>query len=72
MGIQPAEHGRSAPTQMLPMMPDAKAQMKGETEETKSPAREKNPPTRTEAGRAALARITRRKSLRKQRDARKS
>lgn len=73
MGMQPAEHGRSAPTQMLPAMPGAKGEMKEETaEENKSPSPEKKQRTRTEAVRTALARITRRKSLRKQRDAQKT
>jgi hypothetical protein len=54
-------------------MPDAKGEMKEETaRERKSPAPEKKPRTRTEAVRAARARITRRKSLRKQRDAQKT
>jgi len=73
MGMQPAEHGRSAPTQMQPAMPGAKGEMKEESaEERKSPALPKKPRTRIEAVRAARARITRRKSLRKQRDAQKS
>jgi hypothetical protein len=71
--MQPAEHGRSAPTQMQPAMPAAKRGLKKETaEQSKSPAPEKKPRTRTEAVRAARARITRRKSLRKQRDAQKT
>jgi hypothetical protein len=73
MGMQPAEHGRSVPMQMLPAMPGAKGETKEETaRERKSPAPEKKPRTRTEAVRAARARITRRKSLRKQRDAQKT
>ena len=72
--MQPAEHGLSAPTQMLPAMPGAKREMKEETaeEENKSPSPEKKPRTRTEAVCAARARLTRRKSLRKQRDAQKT
>jgi hypothetical protein len=69
MGMQPAEHGRTAPTQMLPMMPairDAKQV------ETKLPPAAKESRTRADALRAARARITRRKSLRKQRAAQKS
>lgn len=56
----------TADTQMLPMMPGAaeKEEMKDETQEP--------PPTRAEAVRAAQAEITRRNSLRKQRDAQKS
>ena len=73
MGMQPAEHGPSAPTQMQPAMPAAKRGIKKEAaEESKSPAPEKRARTRTEAVRAARARITRRKSLRKQRDAQKT
>jgi hypothetical protein len=73
MGMQPAERGPSAPTQMLPAMPGAKGEIKEATAEaSKLPARGKKPRTRTEAVRAARARITRRKSLRKQRDAQKT
>jgi hypothetical protein len=67
MGMQPADHGL-ATTQMLPMMPAAKGKTK---QETKWPAPEKKQKTRTEAVRAVMARITRRNSLRKQRDAQK-
>jgi hypothetical protein len=69
MGMQPVEHGPSAPTQMLPMMPGTKRAKKGETKTT---APEKKQRTRAEAVRAVLARITRRNSLRKQRDAQKT
>jgi hypothetical protein len=71
MGMQPPAHGPTAATQMLPLMPGARVNekdLKGETQEPK----QKKPPTRAEAVRAAWARITRRKSLRKQRDAQKS
>jgi hypothetical protein len=68
MGIQPIEHARSAPTQMLPKMPVATGKMK---QDTKAPALPEKQQTRTEAVRAVLARITRRNSLRKQRDAQK-
>jgi hypothetical protein len=68
MGMQPAGHGLT-PTQMLPLMPAAKGKTK---QETKRPAPEKKQQTRTEAVRAVHARITRRNSLRKQRDAQKS
>jgi hypothetical protein len=63
--MQPVEHAPSAPTQMLPLMP-ASGLKAG------APAPDKKPKTRTEAVRAALARKTRRNSLRKQRDAQKS
>jgi hypothetical protein len=66
MGMQPCEHG-PLPTQMLPLMPAAK----GGTKEAKRPAPAKKQQTRKEAVRAVLARITRRNSLRKQRDAQK-
>jgi hypothetical protein len=65
MGVQPAGHGLTEPTQMLPLMPKTGG-------ETKTPAPEKKQRTRAEAVRAALARITRRNSLRKQRDAQKT
>jgi hypothetical protein len=51
------------PTQALPMMP-----MVGKPMKAPQP---KKQPTRTEAVRAAKAKITRRESLRKQRDAQK-
>jgi hypothetical protein len=69
MGMQPVEHSPSAPTQMLPLMPGAKGQIK---EEVKTPTPERKQRSRAEAVRAVLARITRRNSLRKQRDARKT
>jgi hypothetical protein len=68
MGMQPAERGL-APTQMRPLMPAAKGKTK---QEAKRPAPEKKQQTRAEAVRAVMARITRRNSLRKQRDAQKS
>jgi hypothetical protein len=71
MGTQPVEHGPTAPTQMLPMMPSAKRDVEGQPGTAKTPAAEKKNPTRSQAVRVALARITRRKSLRKQRDAQK-
>jgi hypothetical protein len=69
MGMQPQAHSPTAATQMLPTMPRA-----GEDEQMpeRGPAANKKPPTRAEAVRAARARITRRKSLKKQRDAQKS
>jgi hypothetical protein len=60
MSVQPVQHGSIAPTQ-LRMEPTAGA-------ETQSP---KKPSPRTEAVRIAKARITRRNSLRKQRQAQK-
>jgi hypothetical protein len=63
MNMQPAEHGSIAPTPLLPMMPTA-----GEQNNAPYP---KKRPTRTEAVLIAKARITRRNSLRKQRQAQK-
>jgi hypothetical protein len=55
------------------MMPSVKAGVEGAKQgQAKTPAPEKKPHTRKEAVRAALAKITRRNSLRKQRDAQKS
>jgi hypothetical protein len=73
MAMQPADHGPTAPTQMLPIMGGAKGGMEREPkDETKAPAAEKKQRTRTDAMRAALAKIARRDSLRKQRAAQKS
>ena len=73
--MQPVSHNPTAATQMLPTMPRAgeeKTEMKGETQQpARSPTAKKKPPIRAEAVSAARARITRRKSLRKQRDAQK-
>jgi hypothetical protein len=63
MTMQPLERGSIMPTQGLPIMPTV-----GKAAKTQQP---KQPPTRTEAVRAAKARITRRNSLRKQQDAQK-
>jgi hypothetical protein len=60
MSVQPVQHGSIAPTQ-LSMMPTAEA-------ETKAPKKQS---PRTEAVRMAKARIMRRASLRKQRQAQK-
>jgi hypothetical protein len=68
MGMQPLEHAPSAPTQMLPLMPGARGEP-GEAAIQSAP--EKKQRTRADAVRAVLARITRRNSLRKQRDAQK-
>lgn len=73
MRMQPSAHGPIAATQMLPLMPGARTQkkeMNGETRQ-RAPAEQKERPTRAEAVRAAWARITRRKALRKQRAAQK-
>lgn len=73
MAMQPADHGPTAPTQMLPIMGGAKGELEREPkDETKTPAAEKKQQTRTDALRAALAKIARRNSLRKQRAAQKS
>jgi hypothetical protein len=73
MAMQPADHGPTAPTQMLPIMGGAKGGLEREPkDETKTPAAEKKQRTRTDALRAALAKIARRNSLRKQRAAQKS
>jgi hypothetical protein len=61
MRTQPVENVWTMPTQVLPMMPTV-----GEQKKTPQP---KMKPTRKEAVRVAKARITRRKSLRMQRDA---
>ncbi|GAC1336491.1 MAG: hypothetical protein NVSMB20_12550 [Bradyrhizobium sp.] len=68
--MQPIAGSRSTPTQMLPIMPSVgtKAERQGKPN---GPPPAKKPRTRTEAVRAAMARITRRKSLQKQRDAQK-
>jgi hypothetical protein len=63
MSMQPLDRGSVMPTQGLPMMPSAGKAAK--------PPQPKQQPTRAEAVRAAKARITRRNSLRKQRDAQK-
>jgi hypothetical protein len=60
--MQPVRYGATSST--LPLMPAA-----GTGEETLKP--EKRRPTRLEAVRAAKAKISRRKSLRKQRDGQK-
>jgi hypothetical protein len=69
MGTQPIEHGSSTPTQMLPIMPGTTEEKHGKTKEPAAPQKTQ---TRAEAVRAVLARITRRNSLRKQREAQKS
>jgi hypothetical protein len=63
MSVQPVAHGSIAPTPLQPMMPAAGAQ--------KITPYAKKRPTRTEAIRIAKARIMRRNSLRKQRQAQK-
>ena len=69
MVMQPVTHDLTAATQMLPAMPMAGLEAK------KVPARKnaaKRQPTRTEAVQTAKANITRRNSLKKQRQAQKS
>jgi hypothetical protein len=61
MRTQPVERASMMPTQVLPMMPTV-----GKVAKTPQPKQET---TRTEAVRVAKARITRRNSLRKQREA---
>ncbi len=61
MRTQPLERASIMPSQVLPMMPTV-----GRLKKASQP---KQKPTRTEALRAAKARITRRSSLRKQREA---
>ena len=68
MGMQPVGLGPTTATQTLPAMPGAKDETKGVA---KAEGPQRKPRTRTEAVRVALARITRRKSLRKQRKAQK-
>ncbi len=73
MGVQPVERGATVATQMLPMLPCAKEENREETQgESNMPKPEKKARSRTEAVRAARARITRRQSLRKQRNAQKT
>ena len=64
MKVQPVEHGSIAPTPLQPAMPTMDARPKTALPKKRS--------TRNEAVRAAKARITRRNSLRKQRQAQKS
>jgi hypothetical protein len=56
---------------MQPLMPGIKGKEKDVKRETQQQPKQKGPLTRAQAVRAAWARITRRKSLRKQRDAQK-
>jgi hypothetical protein len=64
MGTQPAERATNMPTQVQPAMPAAGGKAKAA-----HPPQEPAEPSRTEAVRAAKARITRRNSLRTQRKA---
>jgi hypothetical protein len=69
MVMQPVAHDLTAATPMLPAMPAAGSEAK------KVPARKSAPkrqPTRIEAVQTARAKITRRNSLRKQREAQKN
>jgi hypothetical protein len=61
MRTQPIERASTIPTPVLPMMPTA-----GKADKTAQPMRR---PTRADGVRVAKAKITRRNSLRKQRDA---
>lgn len=63
MSMQPIEHSSTAPTYQLAMTPTA-----GEQQKTPPLKKQK---TRADAVRAAIARITRRNSLRTQRAAQK-
>jgi hypothetical protein len=63
MSMQPVVHGSTMQAPVLPPMPGSNA-----AEHSGAP---KAKPTRTDAVRAAKARITRRNSLRKQRQAQK-
>jgi hypothetical protein len=63
MNMQPVAHNSIAPTQVLPMMPTVGG-------DTKTPLPKKRP-TRADAVQIAKARIMRRNSLRKQRQAQK-
>src|SRR4029077_7782045 len=63
MSLQPIEHSSTAPTQQLAMVPTA-----GEQQRTPLP---KSQQARVDAVRTANARIMRRNSLRKQRQAQK-
>jgi hypothetical protein len=62
MKTQPVEPASNVPTPVLPMMPTGKKLKK-------APQPKQNPKTRAEAVRIAKAKITRRNSLRKQREA---
>jgi hypothetical protein len=62
MRTQPVERASIMPTQVLPMMPTT-------GKEIKTAPQTNQKPTRSEAVRIAKAKITRRNSLRKQREA---
>jgi len=73
MRVQPAEHGTTSPTQMLPALPTSKGEPhEEEPAQTGSATPDQPAQSRTEAVRVARAKIIRRKSLRKQRDAQRS
>jgi hypothetical protein len=67
MVMQPEVHGRTVATQMLPIMPGG-----SEPIATARKSIAETQPTRTEAVRAAKAKIMRRNSLQKQRAAQKT
>jgi hypothetical protein len=73
MRMQPVAHDPRAATPMLPTLPLAKTERKETKGETRQQpeviAMQEQLPNRAQAVRRARARITRRKSLRKQRDA---
>jgi hypothetical protein len=73
MGMQPVAHDPREATPMLPMLRLAKAERKETKDETRQQSEvisvQEQLPNRAQAVRRARARITRRKSLRKQRDA---
>ena len=66
MTMQPFDHGATRPVPLLPPMPGSIGMIGPKK------SRPKTPPTRTEAVVAAKAKITRRNSLRKQRQALKT
>jgi hypothetical protein len=75
MQMQPMAHDATAPSQMLPRMPCARPDGTGAVErkvqQATKASRPKKPLTRGSALPAALAQTTRKKSLRKQREAQK-
>jgi hypothetical protein len=76
MQMQPIAHHATAPSQMLPMMPCARPDETGAVDrkarQAAKASRSKKPLTQSGAPPAALAQITRKNSLRKQRQAQKS
>ncbi len=70
MQTQPSGNGPNAPTPMLPVMPQAKVDIKADIKAA-APSPRKPPRTEAEAALAERAQVTRRKSLRRQRAAQK-